>query len=123
MTGQIRYTKLTANEILPDVIDRLHALRSAASEAAERQEDAVDKAPTNGGARDPEGWANASNEVARQTKWFSDAGIQIKSLEEGLVDFPAVIDGRQVLLCWKEGETEVAFWHTPQDGYPGRRPL
>ncbi|MEX2587939.1 MAG: DUF2203 domain-containing protein [Actinomycetota bacterium] len=123
MTGHIRYTKLTANKILPDVVRRLHALRRATTEAAQHQEEAVDKAPTNGGADDPNAWASASNQAAQQLKWFSDAGILVKSLYEGLVDFPAEMDGKQILLCWKEGEHEVAFWHTLEDGYPGRRPL
>lgn len=98
-------------------------MRGAASEAAELQEGAVERAPTNGGVAHPEAWAGASDEVARQLKWFSDAGILVKSLHEGLVDFPAEMEGREVLLCWKEGESEVAFWHTLEEGYPGRRPL
>lgn len=123
MTAHNRYTKLTANEILPEVVRHLEELRQATTEAAGHQEEAVDKAPTNGGADDPEAWASASNEAAKELKWFSDAGILVKSLYEGLVDFPAVIDGREVLLCWKEGESEVAFWHTPEEGFPGRKPL
>lgn len=41
----------------------------------------------------------------------------------GLVDFPAVIDGRLVFLCWKLGESEVTYWHEIDAGYAGRQPL
>lgn len=50
-------------------------------------------------------------------------GVEPKSATEGLVDFPAVIDGRKVYLCWKLGEPEVLFWHGLEAGYAGRRPL
>lgn len=123
VTGRIRYTKLTANEILPEVIRHLHALRQATGESERQQASAVRTAPTNGGLHDPGAWAGATQEVARELEWFSKAGILVKSLYEGLIDFPGEIDGQEVLLCWKEGEPSVAFWHTLEDGYPGRRPL
>jgi hypothetical protein len=47
----------------------------------------------------------------------------VKDLEQGLLDFPCVMDGRTVLLCWKLGEKEIGFWHTPEDGFAGRKPL
>jgi len=50
-------------------------------------------------------------------------GVQVKDLEKGLLDFPSVIDGRTVLLCWKLGEKEIGFWHSPEEGFAGRKPL
>ena len=50
-------------------------------------------------------------------------GVQIKELDKGLLDFPSVIDGKAVLLCWQLGEKEIAFWHSPEDGFAGRKPL
>ena len=52
-----------------------------------------------------------------------DLGIEPKSAVDGVVDFPAKIDGRQVYLCWKLGETEVLHWHEINGGFEGRRPL
>lgn len=53
-----------------------------------------------------------------------DEGIYVKGIEEGLVDFPALRDnGEEVFLCWKEGEKDIYYWHTLNDGYRGRRPL
>jgi hypothetical protein len=50
-------------------------------------------------------------------------GCVIKDVEIGLVDWPAEHDGREVLLCWRYGEREVAFWHELDTGYAGRRPV
>jgi hypothetical protein len=50
-------------------------------------------------------------------------GVHVKDLEQGLLDFPSIADGRTVLLCWKLGEKEIAFWHSPEDGFAGRKPL
>ena len=45
------------------------------------------------------------------------------NFDVGLVDFPAIIDGRQVFLCWRSDEPELAYYHRIEDGYAGRRPL
>ena len=50
-------------------------------------------------------------------------GVQMKDLEKGLLDFPCVMDGKTVLLCWKLGEKEIGYWHSPEDGFAGRKPL
>ncbi len=50
-------------------------------------------------------------------------GVEPKGATEGLVDFPAMIDGRPVYLCWKVGEPEVLYWHEIDAGFPGRQPL
>jgi hypothetical protein len=50
-------------------------------------------------------------------------GVQVKDPGQGLLDFPSVVDGQEALLCWHVGEARIAFWHTPEDGYAGRRPL
>lgn len=50
-------------------------------------------------------------------------GIEPKSPIDGLVDFPAMLDGRLVYLCWKVGEPEVLYWHDLEAGFQGRQPL
>lgn len=50
-------------------------------------------------------------------------GVQVKDLDKGLLDFPSVLDGKSILLCWKLGEKEIAYWHSPEDGFAGRKPL
>ncbi len=50
-------------------------------------------------------------------------GCQFKGIDLGLVDFPTEIDGTRVLLCWQYGEKAVAYWHTPDEGFSGRRAI
>jgi hypothetical protein len=50
-------------------------------------------------------------------------GVTVKDLEQGLLDFPSVMDGKPVLLCWKLGEPAIAYWHTEEEGFAGRKPL
>ena len=54
---------------------------------------------------------------------IEESGVHLKDIQLGLVDFPAERDGEVVYLCWQFGESEVAFWHGVEDGFPGRRPL
>jgi hypothetical protein len=54
---------------------------------------------------------------------IDEIGVQVKDLEKGLLDFPCIMDGQTVLLCWKLGEKEIAYWHTTEDGFAGRKPL
>ena len=52
-----------------------------------------------------------------------DMGIIVKDLAEGLVDFPALLHGREVYLCWKLGEDGIHWWHEIEAGFAGRQPL
>jgi hypothetical protein len=59
-------------------------------------------------------------EVLRE---FRRREIQIKDLERGLVDFPAIIGGKEVFLCWEQEEEDIEFWHDLDAGYAGRERL
>ena len=48
-------------------------------------------------------------------------GVQVKDLEIGLLDFPCEVEGRVVLLCWKMGESSITHWHSPEEGFAGRK--
>jgi hypothetical protein len=50
-------------------------------------------------------------------------GVQVKDLDVGLLDFPCKVEGEIVLLCWKLGETKIAFWHDTTSGFAGRKPI
>ncbi len=54
---------------------------------------------------------------------LSDLGVEPKNGPEGLVDFPSLMDGRVVYLCWKLGESEVLHWHELDAGFRGRQSL
>ncbi len=57
--------------------------------------------------------------VARIDSW----SITLRDIDTGLIDFPALVSGRQVWLCWQLGEGPIAWWHELDDGFGGRRPL
>lgn len=50
-------------------------------------------------------------------------GVQVKDIDTGLLDFPCVVEGRVVLLCWRMGETSITHWHGTQEGFAGRKPI
>ncbi len=54
---------------------------------------------------------------------LDSTGVQLKGIEEGLVDFPSERDGRVINLCWRLGEDTIAWWHELDTGFAGRQPL
>ncbi len=61
--------------------------------------------------------------IAECADLISEAGAQVKSLEDGLLDFPSKRNGEDVLLCWKLGEEEIQYWHGADEGFAGRKPI
>ena len=118
-----------ANALLPTVrrivaglardYARVTAAREAAREAAER-------AKTFGGGFMPGGvlYVTALTNLAERAGQLEALGIQLKDYERGLIDFPAMRDGRVVLLCWQLGEGDrIEWWHDLETGFAGRQPL
>ena len=64
-----------------------------------------------------------TQEVGKLIARVHDLGCELKDIEQGLVDFPSLREGREVYLCWQLGEERVAFWHELNVGFAGRRPL
>jgi len=56
-------------------------------------------------------------------KEFHRCQIQVKDLQRGLIDFPAILDDREVFLCWERSEEDITHWHALEAGYAGRQPL
>ena len=54
---------------------------------------------------------------------LESTGVLLKGLDEGLLDFPAKRFDEEIWLCWKEGETEIKFWHEKDSGFMGRKPI
>lgn len=79
------------------------------------------------GGRGPNGTGSYPAGLVRLVKIVQNLhkkGILIKSLDEGLIDFPFVrSNGEEVYLCWKIGENEIHYWHPVAEGIAGRRPL
>jgi hypothetical protein len=54
---------------------------------------------------------------------LENTGVVIKGIDEGLLDFPSKRFDEEVWLCWKQGETEIKFWHEKDVGFSGRKPI
>lgn len=54
---------------------------------------------------------------------IASIGVQVKDLDMGLLDFPCVVQGEMILLCWKLGEKAITYWHGLEEGYAGRKPI
>ncbi len=52
-----------------------------------------------------------------------EVGVELKDFEKGLIDFPALHEDREILLCWRKGESRVAHWHEVDAGFASRRPV
>jgi len=112
------------------LVEQLVAIRQEHVAALERQEELERKIRGNGGGIPPAELAAATAEVdgiARRLAHVVDEitshGAEVKDLDIGLVDFPALHHDETVLLCWQLGEDEIAWWHRVDDGFAGRRPL
>ena len=68
-------------------------------------------------------WIRALAGMQQILSEFQRREIFIKDLSRGLVDFPALIGGKEVLLCWESDEDKVEFWHDLETGYGGRERL
>jgi hypothetical protein len=133
VAGVRHFTPDEANAALVDVrplVEQMVDRRRAHVDALTRQEELEGHIRGNGGGIPPAELAEAAAEVEREARELArivdelaEYGVEVKDLDEGLVDFPALHHGETVLLCWKLGEDEVAFWHTVDDGFAGRRPL
>lgn len=130
------FTAAAANRMLPlvraiveDIVDLNHDL-------SDRKQRLEDLRSDHGAAhsRDDDPYAEEVEQMQRELELDSgrlkefvreleDLGLQIKDRDKGLVDFPTVIDGKDAFLCWSLGEPEVAYWHSLEGGYLGRRSL
>jgi hypothetical protein len=64
-----------------------------------------------------------AEQVAEAVRELDAAGVVVKDLDLGLLDFPSSRDGREIELCWHVGEDEVAYWHEIGAGFAGRKPI
>jgi hypothetical protein len=127
------FTADEANAALSEVRPLVEAMvegKRALDEAQERRDDVAQRIAGNGGGIPPAELGALETAVEEAAKALAGTigeiqamGVLVKDLDTGLVDFPAKRDGEDILLCWRLGEDEVAFWHGPEDGYAGRRPL
>jgi hypothetical protein len=125
------FTPAEANSALSEVrplAERMVAIRARLQELQGEQREVVQIIAGNGSgyavseARSDEFAAGAA-ELEACIEKLAELGVQVKDSDTGLLDFPAVREGEDVLLCWRVGEEAVEFWHDLEEGYPGRKPI
>ena len=127
------FTPEQANEALVElrpIVERMVQHRRNLTAAQVQQAELVTRIAGNGGDMVPSDLHEAADTIQLEAAAISDcaerinaAGAEVKSLEEGLLDFPARRGDEIVLLCWKLGEDEIHYWHRVDEGFGGRKPL
>lgn len=118
-----RYTTEEANALLPHLAPALVELRSKWDQAVEIQATITHAAGTNGGSTRRERWSRTLARVQALLDRFEKWEVILRDVEQGLVDFPGIVDGQEAYLCWKLGEASVMYWHAPDTGFSGRQRL
>jgi len=115
---------------LRPLVERMVQHRRDLVAAQRLQAELVTRIAGNGGDMMPSDLREAAETIQREADAIAEcaeringAGAEIKSLEEGLLDFPAKRGDEVVLLCWKLGEDEIGYWHGVDEGFAGRKPL
>ena len=123
------FTPDEANSALEQVrplAERMVELRARLGELEDEQREVVRIVAGNGSgegvgdARSPE-FAKLARELQEVVDELTSIGIQLKDADTGLLDFPSVREGEDVLLCWSVGEPAVEWWHGLEDGFAGRQ--
>ena len=125
MKHERHYTQAEADAARPWVAERLERLRAAHARLtdAEAREALSDAAGGNGGGQPGRFVSEGFLELRRALGELQAVEVVLRDLERGLVDFPAIRDGREIYLCWEEDEDAVEFWHDIDAGHAGRQPL
>ena len=119
------FTRQEANDSLPTLRPLLERLREARDLLTDTEAHEVlsEAAPGNGGGEAAIQVSESFVEVRYLLSTLQDAGIVIRDIDRGLIDFPGLMDGREIYLCWDFDDEGVDFWHELEAGYGGRRPL
>lgn len=119
------YSVGEANDLLPRVKPVLRKLRDAKDQLTDEDAHELlsDAAPANGGGEPGRQVGEAFLEVRQLLGALQEAGIVVRDIDRGLIDFPAIRDGEEVYLCWELGEDAIGYWHDVETGYRERQPL
>jgi hypothetical protein len=117
-----------ALEELRPLAEQMVEYRRELVEAQGRRASLGAQVGANGGDLTPSDFAEADDELERAASSLAAcieriqaAGVLIKDLDQGLLDFPALRDGEEVLLCWHVGEDDIRYWHGVEEGFGGRK--
>ncbi len=119
------YTIDEARALLPQIrrwLQQLDDLRGQLQKAEPRLQSLMQRGGDAGGDLINR-WVRAMADFRTVMAEFESREIQLKDIERGLLDFPAIRDGREVFLCWEKGEDDIGHWHDLDAGYAGREEL
>ena len=120
------FTLQEANEALKTIrplMDEVQAIRRKILANQPEAWPAIEKSAGNGGNKALSTLVQDFGRFDALIHQIQGKGAQIKDVNIGLLDFPALRDGREVYLCWKHGEGNIAFWHEIEAGFAGRQPI
>jgi hypothetical protein len=112
----------TLNMIRP-LIDEVQRIRQKILQQQPEAWSAIEKSVGNGGNRTLSRMIQDFERLDALVHRIQDTGVLIKDINIGLLDFPALRNGREVYLCWQYGEGDIAYWHEVDAGYAGRQPI
>jgi hypothetical protein len=119
------YTREEAKALLPQLrqwLKRLNHLRHELERFDKRLSGLMNPGHDVGGEL-VNNWIRSLADMQEVLSEFQKRQILIKDLERGLVDFPAIIGGKEVFLCWEQDEEDIEFWHDLDAGFGGRERL
>lgn len=119
------YTRDEARALLPEVrqwLKRVTDLRAQFGKKDSRLASLL-AAGNDIGGETVNDWVKLLCQIKTVLQEFRSRDIQIKDIERGLIDFPAIIGGKEVFLCWEQDEDDIEFWHDLDTGYAGRERL
>lgn len=112
-----------ALKVIRPLMDEVQAIRQNILAKQPEAWPAIEKSAGNGGNKALSRLVQDFGRLDALIHQIQDAGAQIKDINIGLLDFSAIRDGREVYLCWKHGEGDIAFWHEVDAGFAGRQPI
>jgi hypothetical protein len=110
------------DELRPLVEDMLKA-RARVTRLRPSLEPVLEKIVGNGGNKGTEKLYRALERLRHAVLAVQEHGVLVKDINTGLIDFPALREGKAVFLCWRYGEPRVEYWHDLDAGFTGRAPL
>jgi hypothetical protein len=122
---QKHYTRDEARALLPQIrlwLKELGEARRKLSENDQRMSGLLSSGNDVGGDSASQ-WVRLVADIKQVLQEFQKREIQIKDLDRGLMDFPAIISGKEAFLCWEQDEEDIEFWHDLASGYAGRERL
>ena len=120
------FTLQEANEALVSIRPWMDEIQNIRSEILKHQPEiwsVMEKSAGNGGNPTLSRMVKTFDRLDALIHSIQDLGAIIKDINTGLLDFPALKDGREVYLCWQYGEGDIAFWHEIEDGFAGRQSI